>query len=270
MNLSNAIADHGVTREMPGVTVNLSGLDAALDTITRRAAAGRGFSLFTVNLDHLVKLRNDARFRQAYGAVDFVTPDGWPVVWMLRRQGYSAERTTGADLAEPLCARAAREGFPVYFIGPGSASQARALDILCRRYPTLDVAGAEAPDLLRDVDGKTIEALAHRIRLSGARLCFVSLGAPKQELLANALRELCPAVGFLCVGAALDFISSHAVRAPRWVQSWQLEWLWRMMGDPKRLAPRYVECMAFFGSIFWRKLFNLEVCSVVRGLHSQS
>jgi N-acetylglucosaminyldiphosphoundecaprenol N-acetyl-beta-D-mannosaminyltransferase len=263
MGVLEAIAYESAPRASSGVTVNLGGLDTALEAVIDYARAGRGFSLFTVNLDHLVKMTKDAEFRDAYRAADFVTADGWPVVWMLRRQGHPIERTTGADLVEPVCARAAQVGLPIYFIGPGGPSLSKALDVLSQRYRGLQIAGAEAPDLPRHVDKETIDVLAGRIRESGARLCFISLGAPKQELLANALRELCPGVGFICVGAALDFISSYAVRAPHWVRRWHLEWLWRMMSDPRRLAVRYFQCMTFFGAILWRGLFNPKAVTAI-------
>jgi N-acetylglucosaminyldiphosphoundecaprenol N-acetyl-beta-D-mannosaminyltransferase len=253
-----------------GVTVNLDGLDAALDSVIVRALAGRGFTLFTLNLDHLVKMRKNSRFREAYSAADFVTADGWPVVWMLRRQGYSAERATGADLVEPLCALAGQNGLAVYFIGPSGASQAKALEVLRQRYRGLYVAGAETPDLASHVDEQTVNRLAGRIRESGARLCFVSLGAPKQELLASALRELCPEVGLICVGAGLDFISGYAVRAPQWAQRWHLEWLWRAASDPRRLAFRYFQCATFFGSMLWRGLFDPNAVTIVHGTRHAS
>lgn len=147
MSASVSIAHDDAPSLLIDVTVNLGGLDAALDSVIVRALAGRGFTLFTLNLDHLVKMRKNSSFREAYSAADFITADGWPVVWMLRRQGYPAERATGADLVEPLCALAGQNGLAVYFIGPSEASQAKALEVLRQRYRGLYVAGAETPDL---------------------------------------------------------------------------------------------------------------------------
>lgn len=231
------------------VAVNIRSLTHAVDSMARRAAMGTGFTLFTVNLDHLVKLRGDSRFREAYERADFISADGWPIVWLLAQQGTRLQRTTGADLVAPLCAAAAERKLPVYFIGPGPASQRGAIDALTKRFSRLDVAGAEAPDLRQDLDEASIAASAERISASGARLCFVSLGAPKQELLADALRRRCPQVGFVCVGAALDFISGSAARAPVFAQRCGMEWAWRLMHDPRRLAKRYFSCLALFASI---------------------
>jgi exopolysaccharide biosynthesis WecB/TagA/CpsF family protein len=108
------------------------------------------------------------------------------------------------------------------------------------------IAGAETPHVgLGDVEFERL-AMAERIRASGAHLCLVALGAPEQELLADALAPHCPSVGFLCIGAALNFIGGHTRRAPLWMQRGGLEWLWRLGADPYRLAARYAACAYVF------------------------
>lgn len=226
----------------PDVLVNLVSMPQTLQTIAQRAMTRQGFTLFTVNLDHIVKLGVSAPFRAAYARADFVSADGWPIVRVMRRAGHDVERTAGADLLEPTCRLAADHGFPMYFVGPGPASQAAGLTILGQRFPQLRIAGAETPNVSEPLDPEFVAETARRINESGARLCVLSLGAPKQELLADALHARCPEVGFLCVGAALDFISGHAVRAPLWMRRARLEWFWRMINDPLRLTTRYALC----------------------------
>lgn len=232
--------------------VNLPTLTASLSEAVERAGRGEGFTLFTLNLDHLVKLKKNDDFRAAYGRADLVSADGWPVVWLSKKLGARSKRACGADMVEPLCEAAADRGMGVFFVGPGVSAQKVALDSLRRRHPSLIIAGAEAPRLQAgfrpDAPALTphafsVDALAQRINASGARFCFVSMGAPKQEVLADALASRCPTVGFLCVGAALDFISNETVRAPLWMQRMNLEWLWRLAGDPRRLTGRYVQCV---------------------------
>jgi exopolysaccharide biosynthesis WecB/TagA/CpsF family protein len=246
----------GRAMSIEGVTINLASLAGASATAVRRAERGEGFTLFTLNLDHFVKLGSSAEFRAAYQRADYVTADGWPVVWLARTKGARLERTSGADLVEPLCEAAAARDIGVYFIGPGPRAQAGALDILRRRFQGLRVAGAEAPRLPATPDAAELDALAHRINASGARLCFVSLGAPKQEILADALAARCPATGFLCVGAALDFISGETRRAPAWMRRGKLEWFWRLATDPRRLALRYALCAAVFVRLALRAAFE--------------
>jgi N-acetylglucosaminyldiphosphoundecaprenol N-acetyl-beta-D-mannosaminyltransferase len=223
-----------------GVTINLPTLRAAQAEVVSRALSGVGFALFTLNLDHLAKIRSSPTFRAAYGRAALVTADGWPVVWLANRRGAQLERTCGADLVEPICSSAATNGIPLVFIGPERGSQISAISTLQERYPGLAVADAYAPNISRVPKPEEVEAVARRVNASGARLCFVCMGAPKQELLVDALVPLCEGVGFLCVGAALDFISGRWRRAPASWQRSRLEWLWRLLGDPKRLASRYL------------------------------
>ncbi|MFO1168195.1 MAG: WecB/TagA/CpsF family glycosyltransferase [Rhodoblastus sp.] len=235
------------------VRVNLFTPQDAINAVMMRLAEARGFSLFTLNLDHVVKLRGSEAFRRSYGTADLVSADGWPIVWYFRRRGVAIERTTGADLALPLCARAEAAGIPVFFIGPQPHVQARALEALRERHPDLKIAGSDAAIIDPD-DQTAMDDLARRIRASGARLCFICLGAPKQEFVAEALKARCPGVGFLCVGAALDFISGAVKRAPIWVQRIGMEWAWRLSSDPLRLAPRYLMCAEVFVQIAMRRL----------------
>ncbi len=265
-DMNAALRASKVSRAFPSsITVNVGSLDAAIRRIMDSTRAGRGYCFFTLNLDHLVKLQEDPEFSAAYRAADFVSADGWPVVWMMRRQGRPVERTTGADLVDPLCAAVAREGFGVYVVGPSAGSQAKALSNLCARNRGLKIVGAESPWLPDRSEQKVIEELATRIRASGASLCFLALGSQKQELLAYRLRNLCPSVGFIGIGAGLDFLSGHAVRAPAVMQRWGLEWFWRFIRQPKRLGLRYWRCGTFFTALALRSLFDRRSAAIVRG-----
>jgi len=238
---------------MTSVQVNLFTPRQALDAVLARLEERRAFTMFTLNLDHVVKLRGSPEFRACYESADLVSADGWPIVWHLRRRGVALERTTGADLTLPLCERAAAEGIAIFVIGPQEHVQKRALAELSERFPRLRIAGCDSAIISPD-DAPTMDDLARRVRASGARLCFVCLGAPKQEFVASALKERCPGVGFVCVGAALDFISGAVKRAPRWVQNLGMEWAWRLTSDPLRLAPRYWRCAEVFVLIALRRL----------------
>jgi exopolysaccharide biosynthesis WecB/TagA/CpsF family protein len=229
--------------------VNIASEAELLARISARLKQGLGFTLFTLNLDHLVKRRNDPRFCAAYGRATFVTADGAPVVALARRQGAALERTTGADLVLPLCAAAARDGVPVFFFGSSRASLDKAAAELKRRFPALDLRGLEAPPMGFDPFAPAADAFGARIAGSGARLCFVLLGAPKQEFFADRMAARYPGLGFLCVGAALDFISGAQKRAPLLVRRLNLEWAWRMCSNPARLASRYARCAVLLANL---------------------
>ena len=235
---------------MRGVRITIATLEEAITHALGRAAEGRGFTFFTLNLDHLAKLDDNSAFRDAYLRADFVSADGWPIVWLARKQGAPLERVCGADLVAPLCSAAAASGVPVAFVGPRPDAQAGGVAALKARSPSLTVALAETPEFAGETAGADVEAIAVRLNASGARIAFLCLGAPKQELLADRLARLCPTIGFIGVGAALDFISGQTPRAPEWAQRANLEWAWRLAREPRRLTMRYaLSALAFARAI---------------------
>lgn len=214
--------------------------------------AGLGFSLYTLNMDHLVKRRQSPAFRALYARATFVTADGWPVVTLARRQDPTIERTTGADLVIPMCRLAARRAIAVYLYG----SRDDILDVAASKLkdlcPGLEIVGREAPPFGFDPFSEAGRAAASRIAASGARLCFVALGAPKQEAFSDVARGIAPAIGFVCIGAALDFIAGAQRRAPLLLQRLRLEWAWRLASQPRRLALRYLRCGFLFARLALR------------------
>lgn len=230
-----------------GVGINVPTMHKAVELIARACQERQSFTVFTLNLDHCVKLRGDGVFREAYQRARFVTADGFPIVALGRLLGQQLYRTTGADMVDPLCATAAEHRIPVFMMGTSDSVLRRASTILDQRHPGLVMRGTYAPS--GDFDphsSEAAEAIA-RIRMSGARLCFVALGAPKQELFADRAAKELDGVGFACVGGALDFIAGHQVRAPLVFRKAGAEWLWRLATNPRRLATRYVRCAALLG-----------------------
>ena len=226
------------------ITVNMPDRETLLAEIRQRLREGRGFAVATINLDHLVKLRGDAGFRRAYAAQDLIVADGNPIVWLARTAGHRVALVPGSDLVLPMAALAADEDAPVALLGSTAevldAAAAR-LEALC---PGLRVVARIAPPMGFDPRGPQADALLAKLGATGARVTFLALGAPKQEILAARGRELLPAMGFLSVGAGIDFIAGAQKRAPALVRGLALEWLWRAASAPRRLGPRYAKCAA--------------------------
>lgn len=240
----------GPLARIDGWPITLANLTDAVAAISETAAAGKGFVVCTLNLDHLVKLRHDGRFRKAYETARFITADGAPVARLARFQAPEIKRTTGADLLLPLAARAAADGTPVYLFGTSPGVLARAGRRLAEAFGgRLDIAGTWSPATGFDPESAEADAAIDRISQSGAKLCFVALGAPKQEIFAaRAVTRGCKA-GFVCIGAGLDFIAGAQVRAPAAFQRAGLEWLWRLATNPVRLAGRYARCAALLADL---------------------
>lgn len=227
-----------------GVTINISSLPEAVSSIVAAAEDGENFSVCTLNLDHVVQLQQKPDFLAAYRRARFVTADGFPIVVLSRLLGTPIARTTGADLVEPLCKAAGSRGLPIFLFGSDEPTLAKASENLRERYQGLEIAGTFSPGRNFDAYSAEADAAIAQIRESGAKLCFLALGAPRQELFASRCLDELDGTGCLCIGAALDFIAGTQIRAPLFTQRAGLEWAWRMFRDPRRLAPRYARCVA--------------------------
>jgi len=226
-----------------GISINVPSLPEAVSSIVSAAQRGDNFSVCTLNLDHVVQLQQHANFRAAYRRARFVTADGFPIVVLSRLMGTRIERTTGADLVEPVCEEARKKGLSVFLLGANDLTLQMTAKRLSDRFEGLQIAGCLAPGYGFDPYSSEADAAIETIRASGARLCFVALGAPKQELFAARCLDELNGTGVLCIGAALDFIAGTQTRAPSLARRTGLEWAWRMLRDPRRLGPRYVRCM---------------------------
>ncbi len=214
-----------------------------LNDLGEHMAQGRGFAVATLNLDHVVKLRQSREFRQAYLAHSHVTADGNPIVWLSRLARQRVALIPGSELIVPLAEVAAKKRAAVALVGSTQDTLALATKRLKQRIPRLEVALQIAPPMGFDPTDAQADALIAAIGDSGARLCFLALGAPKQEILAARAHATLPGVGFVSIGAGLDFIADRQRRAPRLVRKLAAEWLWRLAGNPTRLATRYGACL---------------------------
>lgn len=218
--------------------VDVVDLKRALDVIEGLVRAGRGGTVYTPNVDHIVQAEHNTRFRDAYRAASLSLVDGTPVLWASSLLGTPLpQKISGSDLVLPLLARAAERGFRVYFLGgdPGVAELAR--DVLARDLPALQVVGIDASRI--DVNALSSE-LVGRIQAARPDIVLVALGAPKQEIFAELTRETLKPAVLIGVGASLDFIAGTKQRAPAWLSRVGLEWLYRLAQEPRRLAGRYL------------------------------
>jgi N-acetylglucosaminyldiphosphoundecaprenol N-acetyl-beta-D-mannosaminyltransferase len=218
----------------------LSILDCRLDLVdaadaTRRiadfATEGSAAQIVTLGTEMVVYAQRDELFRAVVNASALSLCDTVGLLAVARQRGATlTERVTGVDLIERLASEAARRGLPVYFLGGAAGVAADAAAILEVLYPGLIIAGTHdgyfAPEESREI--------AERIRESGAKLLFVGLGSPRQELwIAEHLRETgCGAA--IGVGGSFDVIGGRVTRAPKFMRRLGLEWLYRLVREPHR------------------------------------
>jgi N-acetylglucosaminyldiphosphoundecaprenol N-acetyl-beta-D-mannosaminyltransferase len=176
----------------------------------------------------------------AHNSADLVVPDGMPLVWLGKfRHDPLIDRVYGPDLTEAVCERARIEGWRMHFVGGTPETGRRCLEELNRRYPDLLVTGHTSPPFRPLTAAEEREVIAEIVQFQ-PDILWVCLGAPKQELWMAKHRASLLGVVQIGTGAALDFLAGTVSQAPRWVQRSGLEWLYRLIQEPRRLWRRYL------------------------------
>jgi len=227
-------------RNILGVLIDAVDYEGAVDIIIRAAKENRAAAVSALAVHGLMVGARDQEQRFRLNQFDLLVPDGQPVRWVLNAlYGVGLpDRVYGPNLTLKVCARAEEEGLPVYFYGATPEILAALRPALKKRFPNLTVAGAE-PSKFRCLQQAEKVKLVERIRSSRAALVFVGLGCPRQEIFAYEFRELLR-VPILAVGAAFPFLAGILPQAPVWMQDSGLEWLYRLMTEPRRLWRRYL------------------------------
>jgi N-acetylglucosaminyldiphosphoundecaprenol N-acetyl-beta-D-mannosaminyltransferase len=227
------------------------GLDALIAAAERRA----GGSAYFCNVHMLIERLSHRDLDRAMRSASWIFPDGKPIAVTMRMFGYRrAERIAGLDAVPDLCRIAAERGLRVYFYGGSAETVSRLQARLRERHPDLEIAGAVSPPYRRLSAEEEATDIA-RIEASGAHLCFVGLGCPKQELWIARNRARTGAV-LLGVGAAFDTVAGTLSRSPRWMQQSGLEWLYRLVQEPRRLWKRYAATNPLFVNLLLRNLWS--------------
>ena len=210
---------------------------AEIDALVRR---GRGGAVYTPNVDHIVLSERNTAFRRAYRQASLSLADGVPVVWAswLLRPPLPA-KLSGSDMVWPVARIAAARGWRVYLLGGGPNAAAAAAERF-RADCNLTIVGVDDARVSAQPDPEGDAQVLARIRAARPDLILVALGSPKGELWIHRLREqFAPAVA-IGVGASLDFVAGHQRRAPRVLSTVGLEWLYRLVREPRRLWRRYL------------------------------
>jgi len=194
----------------------------------------------------LISASRDKTLGRKVNAFDMVTPDGQPVRWALNLLHGTklSDRVYGPELMLRLCRKAAEAEISVYLYGGSPEVVEKLRANLGRLIPDLQVAGFESPPF-RQLTPDEERAAVDRINSSGAGLVFVGLGCPKQDLFAYRHRGDIQGVQ-VCVGAAFDFHAGVKRTAPPWMQRRGLEWLYRLLQEPRRLWRRYLVTNSIF------------------------
>lgn len=235
-----------------GVPVTVTSLDHAAETIETWARDDVGRFVCIRDVASLMTIVDDPTLAPIHSEAAMITPDGMPLVVVGKLRGLPVERTCGPDLIDLVSARSVKTGLRHFFYGGKEGVAETLAGVLQARYPGLIVAGYECPPF-RPLTEEEHAAVLERIRASEADVVWVGMSSPKQEVWMQRHYRRLPQT-LIGVGAAFDFHAGTVRRAPRWMQKWGLEWLFRLMSEPRRLwyrylvlAPRFVWRMAFQG-----------------------
>ncbi len=239
-----------------GVQVTPTSYRDASDAIIECARHGQPGVVSCHAVHAVITASCDEELRRQVNTFDMITPDGQPVRWalnLLHGTGLK-DRVYGPDLTLHLCRRAARDGVSIYLYG-GSPEVVETLQHNLRKLcPGLEIAGYESPPF-RKLTPEEDQEVIDRINASGAGLVFIGLGCPKQDVFAYEHRNSINAVQ-LCVGAAFDFHAGRKSQAPAWMQKRGLEWLYRLVQEPRRLWKRYLVTNSIYLAKLAKSLMN--------------
>lgn len=232
---------HHISRtNVLGVGVSAVNMAMALQVIEGWVARREPHYVCVTGVHGIMESRRDADLRRIHNSAGLVTPDGMPLVWLSRAHGFrNVERVYGPDLVLGLCQRAVSLAYRHYFYGGSEGVAQQLADRLSARFPGMRVAGVLCPPF-RPVTDDEDERIVQTINDAKPDLVWVGLSTPKQErwMAAHVGRLVAPVL--LGVGAAFDFHAGIKRQAPLWMQRNGLEWLFRLMTEPRRLWKRYL------------------------------
>jgi N-acetylglucosaminyldiphosphoundecaprenol N-acetyl-beta-D-mannosaminyltransferase len=218
----------------------------------------------TANLDFLTIAERDQEFRQTINSADLAVADGMPLVWLSRLRGQPLpERVTGVDLVDACCELAAAAGQGVFLLGAGPGVAQAAAERLQERHPDLRIVGMITPPM-GPLKRKENARIVRTIQDAAPGFLFVALGAPRQDLwIRTHLEELNVPVA-MGVGCVFDLLAGVSNRAPAWMQSAGLEWLYRLVREPRRLWRRYLmNDLPLFGRLLFSNAPEADTSAVV-------
>lgn len=231
------------------VSVSVATYETVLKSISTWIKQKKSAHICVAATHLIMECQVDKQLLKGVSAADIVTADGMPLVWVEKLYGYSqAKRVYGPTLTQKICALAAKETYRVFFLGGGVGQSTRLKKNLLAKYPKLLITGVyETP--VRPFSKKENELILAKIKNSRTQIIFAGLGCPLQENWMIENTKKLPGTILIGVGAAFNFISGDVAQAPTFIQNSGLEWLFRMIQEP-RLIKRYL----LFNSLFIVKI----------------
>lgn len=195
----------------------------------------------TPNVDHIVQLERNEELQAVYKNASLILTDGKPLIWISKMYKTPIkEKISGSDLFPLLCKMAAEKKYTMFFLGAAEGVAQTAANKLVKRFPKLNVVGTYSPPFGFEKNAGEMKKIIKMIQKAHPDILIVGLGCPKQELfMYKFCKELNVPISF-GLGASLDFEAGKVKRAPKWMANHGLEWFYRIIQDPRRMAKRYL------------------------------
>ena len=253
----------GNQEELFGIKIDSVCMEQAVDRVQEWVeasdvpVAGECKYVVTPNVDHTVLLSENELLQAAYTDASLILADGHPIVWasrLLRKP--LPERVPGSELVPKIFERYNNNQKPlrVFLLGAAEGVGARAAERMKQQWPHVETVGVYSPPMGFEKNPAETELILDRIAESKPDVVVIGLGAPKQEIWMHANRDRMVAKSAFCVGATIDFLAGEKKRAPVWMQKFGIEWLHRMLSEPKRLVKRYAKDAWIFPQLVFRQM----------------
>jgi N-acetylglucosaminyldiphosphoundecaprenol N-acetyl-beta-D-mannosaminyltransferase len=226
-----------------GVPLDTLNLEETCDLIFCKINEGSGGVQTSINTFKLDLFYKNAEIRNAIESSEICSPDGASIVIASRLLKYSQViRVPGIDLFDALIRRCAKNGTKIFLLGSTDIVLHKVQLVLLSEHPQLKIAGIQNGFWLPN----EIETINEKIRLSGAKICFIALPSPLKEVWAMNNKEKLNGIFLIGVGGTFEVIGGFIKRAPKWMQQIGMEWFYRLLNEPKRLFMRYLKSNTFF------------------------
>jgi exopolysaccharide biosynthesis WecB/TagA/CpsF family protein len=237
-----------------GVNVNIIDYEGAVERIAQAARDGQSLGVSALAVHGVMTGALDPEHRHRLNQLDLIVPDGQPVRWALNTLHFARldNRVYGPELMLRVCARAEQDGLPIFLYGSTEPMLAALRERLLEKFPALIIAGSES-SRFRTLTPEERDGVAERIRASGAKITFVGLGCPRQEIWVYEMKPHLQ-MPLLAVGAAFSFHAGHLEQAPPTMQKYGLEWLFRLVKEPTRLWRRYLMLNPLYLTLFFLQM----------------
>lgn len=256
--VSSKIVPKLKTCNILGVNINVINMQETVKVITENLENIKGNYICVSNVHTTVMSYEDESYKAIQNGGFMALPDGKPLSIVSKKRGFKeAERVTGPDLMEEIFNISEEKGYSHYFYGSTQETLDTLKQKLNEKYPNMKIAGMYSPPFRKLTEEEDIE-IVNSINTTNPDFIWIGLGAPKQEIWMSEHKDKVNGL-MLGVGAGFDYHAGNISRAPKWMQDYSLEWLYRLLQDPQRLFKRYFITNTNFISYIILNKFSINI-----------